>query len=158
MRRLLGFLLAIALLGGCSPNSQQLVLSGVGGQKMNDIQVERTKSDDEESPEEWARVTTEPELLGVYAVRISDGDWPWQVHVSVMEFIRTEPLESELSEAVTAALSAVSGVTKAGREDREQWAIQGNAEGPSLVRAVSSVVDQFAPRTRKTLDQLDSSK
>ena len=123
---------------------------------MTDIQVERVEPADEEILEEWSRVTDEPELLGVGAVRMSDDEWPWQVEVSVMEFIRTEPLESELGEAVTRALTAVPGVVEAVHEDREAWIIKGNADGPALVRAAAAVVDGFSAKTRKAFDELDA--
>ena len=122
---------------------------------MSDINVEKIEPADDEILEEWRRVTVETDLLGVGAVRLADGEWPWQVLVSVMEFIRDEPLESELVEAVSAALAAVPGVREAAQEDRETWVIQGDADGPSLVRAAAAVVDRFAPRTRAVLDELD---
>ena len=125
---------------------------------MSDVKVERIKPIDEEILEEWGRVTSEPDLLGVGAVRIPDDDWPWQVEVSVMEFIRAEPLESELAAAISEALSAVPGVTKAAREDREKWVVKGDADGPALVRAASTAVDRFSLKTRKVFDQLESGK
>lgn len=123
---------------------------------VSDVKIEKVEPADEESLEEWSRVTEEPDLEGVSAVRISDGDWPWQVHVSVMEFIRTEPLESELGAAVSAALAAVPGVREAAHEDRETWIIKGDADGSSLVRAASAAVDRFSSQTRKAFDELDS--
>ena len=125
MLRTIGLFLAISFFGGCGSESRQDPASDVGGQIMSDVQVEKIMSVDQEILEEWGRVTSEPDLLGVGAVRIPSDDWPWQVHVSVMEFIRAEPLESELAVAISAALAAVPGVTKAAREDREQWAIKG---------------------------------
>ena len=122
---------------------------------MSDIQVEKIEPADDESLEEWGRVTEEPELLGVGAVRMDDDEWPWQVQVSVMEFIRDEPLESELETAISRALAAVPGVVEAAHEDRETWIIKGKADGPSLVRAAAAVVDGFSARTRKALDDLD---
>jgi hypothetical protein len=122
---------------------------------MSDIQVEKIEPADDETLEEWSRVTDEPELLGVGAVRTPDDDWPWQVQVAVMEFVRTEPLESELEAAVSRALAAVPGVVEAAHEDRETWIIKGKADGPSLVRAAAAVVDGFSARTRKALDDLD---
>src|SRR5688572_22832872 len=121
---------------------------------MSDIEVEKIEPADEEVLEEWSRVTDEPELQGVGAVRMSDGEWPWQVQVSVMEFVRNEPLESELAAAVSAALGAVPGVREAVHEDRETWIIKGDADGPSLVRAAATAVDRFTDRTRELLDGL----
>lgn len=122
---------------------------------MADIEVEKITSPDEEILEEWGRVTTEPDLFGVAAVRIPDDDWPWQVYVSVMEFV-SEPQASELSAAVTAALSSAPGVTKAVHEDREKWAIKRNANGPALVHAASAVLDGFSAQLRSVFDQLES--
>jgi hypothetical protein len=121
---------------------------------MSDIEVEKIEPADEERLEEWSRVTEEADLHGVSAVR-SNGEWPWQVLVSVMEFVRDEPLESELSEAVSAALVAVPGVREAVHEDRESWIIKGDTDGPSLVRAAAGVVDRFSARTRAVLDELE---
>ena len=123
---------------------------------MSDVKVERIAPADEENLEEWSRVTEEPELEGVSAVRCSDSDWPWQIHVWVMEFIRTDPLESELAAAVSAALAAVPGVREAAHDDRETWVIKGDTDGPSLVRAASAAVDRFSAQTRGALDGLDS--
>jgi hypothetical protein len=122
---------------------------------MNDINVEKVEPADEAILEEWRRATAEPDLLGVGAVRISDGEWQWQVLVSVMELVREEPLESELVAAVSAALAAVPGVREAAQDDRETWVIKGAADGASLVRAAAAVVDRFSPRTRAILDELD---
>jgi hypothetical protein len=156
-RTVVGFFVALSLAGGCTSKSPQSS-SSAGGQIVSDIKVERTQPLDSEILEEWSRVTTEPDLLGVGASRIPLDDWPWQVHVSVMEFIRTEPLESELESAISAALSAVPGVKQAVHEDREQWAVKGNADGPSLVRAASAVVERYSSKTREVLRKLDSNK
>ena len=123
---------------------------------MGDIEVERIEPADEEILEEWSRVTEDPDLLGVSAVRMDNGEWPWQVYVSVMEFIREEPLESELPAAIQAALAAVPGVREAAHEDRETWIIKGDVDGPSLVRAASAVVDLYSPRARKVFDEFDA--
>jgi hypothetical protein len=119
---------------------------------VSDVKVERVEPADKNVLEEWRRVTGEPDLLGVDAIRISDGNWPWQVHISVMEFIRVEPLESELGAAVSAALAAVPGVKVAAHEDRETWVITGDADGPALVRAASAVVNRFSGSAREVLD------
>ena len=121
---------------------------------MSGIDVEKIEPEDDEILEEWRRVTAETDLLGVGAVRIAGGEWPWQVLVSVMEFVRDEPLESELVAAVSAALAAVPGVREAAQEDRETWVIKGDPDGPSLVRAAAAVVDRFSPRTREVLKEL----
>jgi hypothetical protein len=45
--------------------------------------------------EAWERVTGEPDVRGVDAARI-DFAGGWNVTVAVMEFVREDPLESEL--------------------------------------------------------------
>jgi hypothetical protein len=122
---------------------------------VSDIEIERIEPADEEVREEWGRVTEEPDVLGVGAVRMENADWPWQVYVSVMEFVRDEPLQSDLEVAVSTALAAVPGVREAAHEDRETWIIKGEVDGPSLVRAASLVVDGFAPRTRRVFDEFE---
>ncbi|MBL8733967.1 MAG: hypothetical protein JNN13_16465 [Planctomycetes bacterium] len=128
------------------------------GRDVTEIKIEQVEPEDQEIIEEWVRKTDEGDLLGVGSSRSSDPDWPWQVFVSVMEFIREDPLESELADAVTAALARVPGVAEAHQVDREAWAIKGQASGYALTSAAARVVDQFAPRTRVVLDQLDSGK
>ena len=125
---------------------------------MSDVRIEKLIPADEEILEEWARVTSEPDLFGVSAQRGPNADWSWRVDVAVMELIRSEPLESELAAAVSATLAKVPGVKKAAREDRATWVIKGSADGPALVRAASTVVDRFASQTRKVLGQLESSE
>lgn len=72
----------------------------------------------------------------------------WQVGVYVMEFVREDPLESELRRRIAAALESVEGVETAQREDREVWFITGTPSGAALVRAVAEVVDDLADQTR----------
>jgi hypothetical protein len=119
---------------------------------VSDVKVERIEPADKTILEEWSRVTEEPELLGVGALRSAHGEWTWQVHIPAMEFIRTEPLESEFEAAISAALAGVPVVSEAAHEDRETWVIKGNADGPSLVRAAAAVVDRFSSRIREDLE------
>lgn len=120
---------------------------------MDEIRIKRMEPLDEEVIEEWER-STEDEVLGVSCSRSDDEDWPWQVTVSVMEFIRSEPLESELVAAITSALGRVSRVRKVHHEDREAWVVGGDPAGSDLVQAVAEVVDQFASRTRAAVAEL----
>ena len=80
--------------------------------------------------EAWERVTGEPDVRGVDAVRI-DFAGGWNVTVAVMEFVREDPLESELRRRITAALRSVGGVETAGEMDREVWFVTGT---PSAMR------------------------
>jgi hypothetical protein len=114
---------------------------------MDDILVKCIRSEGEE--EEWIRVTEEENILGVCATRTGDGDWPWQVSIYVAEFVRAEPLRSQLVDTITAALASIRGVTRAAQEDREVWAIQGNVGGEALIQACSVALNQLAPLLRQ---------
>jgi hypothetical protein len=108
---------------------------------------------DPEVDEEWLRGTSEPDIRAVSAIRM-DTVGGWQVEISVMEFVRTDPLESELRQRITSALQGVSGVTSAEEEDRETWFITGALSGKALVEAAAQVVDDLADRTRAYLSGL----
>jgi hypothetical protein len=99
--------------------------------------------------EVWTRHTQDRDLLGVEAGRrVGDDEWTWDVLISVAEFVRKEPLQSELFNGISRALRKVSGVTAVAHEDREVWLVQGTPCGDELVRACASVVDRLAERTR----------
>ena len=72
----------------------------------------------------------------------------WQVAVAVMEFVREDPLESELRRRIPVALRSVEGVETAEEYDRELWFVTGTPSGEALVRAVAEVVDDLADQTR----------
>ena len=116
---------------------------------MEDITIKRIEPKDKELLEEWVRVTEEKDILGVCATRTPHSDWPWQVSIYVAEFVRSEPLQSELFDAITSALSSVPGVTRAVQEDREVWAVQGNVAGDALVRACSVALNRLAQSLRE---------
>lgn len=109
------------------------------------VQVSRA---DFEGDESWERVTDEEDLLGVSASRADGEGDGWSVFVSVMEFIREEPLEGELRRRIAAALASVSGATAAVESDREVWWVTGSCSGEALVRAVSAVLNDLAGQTR----------
>ena len=113
--------------------------------------IRRVQNEDPEVTEAWERETDEPDLRNVDALKVPGG---WQVGVWVMEFIRTDPLESELRERMASALRGVSGVTSAEEEDREVWFVTGSPSGQALARAAARVTDEFADRTRAHLDSL----
>lgn len=115
---------------------------------MEDIKVEQVESEDDEALEQWVRVTEEQHILGVCAER-SDGKWPWRVEIFVAEYIREEPLQSELHNAITAALKRVPGVNKAVQEDREVWVVKGKVAGDALVRACSTALNRLADALRR---------
>lgn len=90
--------------------------------------------------EEWERRTAEPNFGGVYASKSRSIGY-WQVSFSILEFVREEPLVSELVAAITDALSMVEGVTRVAGEDREVFAIWGTPKGDDLVRAGALALD-----------------
>src|SRR5467141_3508358 len=83
--------------------------------------------------EAWERVTGEPDLRGVGADRIGwvlgQFQGGWNVTVAVMEFVREDPLESELRRRIAAALRSVDGVETAEEADREVWFVTGTPPG-----------------------------
>jgi hypothetical protein len=104
---------------------------------------------DEPCDESWERLTDEPDILGVSASRITGGKFPyWSVGVAVAEFLRTDPLETELRQRMAAALGSVDGAETVWEDDREVWGVTGNASGEALLRAAASVVDYLAVRAR----------
>jgi hypothetical protein len=113
--------------------------------------VQRIQPDDPEITETWLRETDEPDVRAVEASRISSG---WQVGVWVMEFIRADPLETELRQRMATALRGVSGVTGAEEEDRETWLVTGTPSGRALAEAAAEVVDDLADRTRACVNGL----
>lgn len=112
--------------------------------------VQKVQPLDSGTAEEWIRKTDEPDLRAVSASKLRAGPW-WTVSAWVMEFIRTDPLESELRRRIADALSGVSGVTSVEEEDREVWTVTGTPTGKALVEAVAQVVDDLAPQTRQAI-------
>jgi hypothetical protein len=95
------------------------------------------------------------DIRGISAYRIVLGEQPyWSVEVSLAEFLREEPLESELRRQMATALEAVPGAEVVDEEDRESWFVSGSPSGEALVRAAGQVVDQLAARARAYLDSL----
>jgi hypothetical protein len=83
--------------------------------------------------EAWDRVTGEPDVRGVEADRI-DFAGGWNVSSAVMEFVREDPLESELRGRIAAALRSVEGVETAEELDREVWFVTGTPSGEGCGR------------------------
>jgi hypothetical protein len=100
--------------------------------------------------EGWVRAGGEFEL--VEAVRHPAGFW--HVAVAAMEFVRSEPLESELRAAIAVALGAVPGVETVDEDDREVWLVTGEVSGEGLVDAVAGVIDGRADALARHLDSL----
>jgi hypothetical protein len=107
---------------------------------------------DAELQEEWVRETDDQDVRGVGAWKPYDDDW--RVVLSVAEFLREEPLESEMRRSMRSALTQVQGVREVIEEDREQWIAVGSPNGIDLVRAAAYVVDALADRARAHIDSL----
>lgn len=104
--------------------------------------------------EAWVREVDDQDVRGCGAGRFDAGPWTWQVFVNLAEFVREEPLESEMRRGVDAALRSVGGVTEVAEEDREVWIVQGDPDGRELVRSVGAFLDSIADRASAHLDQL----
>ena len=123
--------------------------------------VREVSADDDDVVEGWIRATNDPERrVTAQLIRLPPGrNRPeevrgWNVTVTVMEFIRKEPLSSELRSRITAALRAVDGVATANEMDTEVWWVAGVPTGPALVRAVAEVLDDFDSRIRANREHL----
>jgi hypothetical protein len=110
---------------------------------------------DEEVLEEWEWRSAEP-LIGGCASQLPRQRYPWQVSVGVMEFVRDNPLEAELREAIFRSLLEVAGVTDVAEEDREVWVVQGVPMGRELLEAVASAVAPLTDRVRAQYQSLPS--
>ena len=127
---------------------------------MND-DIRQIQPDDHEILEEWLRETDEPEARAVGACKVTNWqeevpDWPkggdgWMVDVWAMEFVRSDPLESELRERIMDALRGVSGVTHVAEHDRESWFLTGTTSGEALVSAAAQIVDDLADQIRRAM-------
>lgn len=98
--------------------------------------------EDEDQPQVWG-VHEDDDIRSVWAVRVrNQPEWPWSVSVSVAEFLREEPLQSEFIDAVSAGLQSVRGVRKVVQEDREVWLVSGRLiSGKKLVIAVDKALE-----------------
>ena len=115
--------------------------------------VRRVPDEEVDGEEGWERLIDD-DVRGVEAIKVSDGEWPWQVILAVAEFVREDPLETELRERMAAALRAVPGVTDVAEEDREVWIVNGHPSGEALVSAAAGVVDDLAHRLQDFMEGL----
>jgi hypothetical protein len=118
------------------------------------IEARLIRKSDDGQEEEWTRVTDDNDILGVGATRSADSDWPWQVFISVAEFIRENPLESILVQAITRCLRVTPGVTDVIHDDRETWVLRGDISGESLIVACGNALDELEPQTRAAYESL----
>ena len=125
-----------------------------GEEKKLTIEIKKVTPEDSDILEEWVRVTSEEDLLGVDAARLKQAKWNWQVSISVAEFVRKEPLASALEDKITSALKGVKGVKMVAREDREVWLVQGEVGGEELVWNCSIALEKMAPELRKYMKSL----
>ena len=90
----------------------------------------------------------------VEAVRLrGPGEWPWQVQVSVADFLREEPLDVELGISVDRAIRSIDGVADVQHEEREVWVVRGAPSGEALVHGVAAAMERFAARIRIYLEE-----
>lgn len=121
---------------------------------VNDDRIVQLPGDGVDGVREWVR-ETDDDVRGVGALQLADeGRWTWQIFVSMAEFVREEPLETEMRAAVDQAIRAVAGVTEVAEEDREVWILSGDPMGEELVRSVGAAVDRLAPRARLHIEEL----
>jgi hypothetical protein len=113
---------------------------------MRDDVRQNVPPNDEEMVEEWERSTEEFQLKAVGAWLL-EGD-SWRVWLAMAEFVRRDPLETEMTAGIEAALRSVPGVTGVWHEDREQWVADGAPSGRDLVEAAANFVDSIAERAR----------
>ena len=103
--------------------------------------------------EQWIRETSDPDFRDVEAAKMHEKTW--QVSVRLAEFVREEPLESEMRQQIEATLRSVDGVSDVQEMDREVWTVYGTPLGPELVRAAGEVVDRLADRARDQLEAIE---
>ena len=114
----------------------------------SDIRVSKVEPEDDEILEVWQR-DLDAHLLAFHsvdAVRWKDWNTPWQITFGIGEFIREEPFQTTLDEAIYNALMAVSGVKEAYREDWEVYVVSGEPSGRELVEEVSKAIDGFVAK------------
>ena len=88
-------------------------------------------------PEEaWERLTDDPDVRGIETARV-DEIGGWQVTVWSMEFVRHDPLETDMRRRMATALRAVNGVATADEQDREVWFVTGTPSGKELTEAAA---------------------
>lgn len=149
--RMLWVVFVVALLPACARSGTESATDrSAYGRGVDEIQRVPTDELDDEYVEGWRRRTDEPRFRAVEAYRSDDGDWA--IVVSVAEFLREEPLETELREGVAAAIRTVPGVEGVHHEDREIWIAAGNPGGRALVKAVATFIDELAPRARAAIE------
>jgi hypothetical protein len=117
---------------------------------------EKVPAQDDEVAEEWIRRTSETDVRGIGATKWrGSSEWPWRVTVSAAEFVREDPLERVMRDAIDAALRGVPGVRNVAEEDREVWLVAGDPTGDALVRAAGEAIDRLQADIREHLKSLE---
>jgi hypothetical protein len=134
---------------GSQHDTGVVILLGYSVHQMSNGDVIQAVPQDEELEAEWYRDVGDDDLRGVSAFKPQGDDW--RVVVAAANFIRDEPLETELRRGVDAALRSVPGVTSVLEEDREVWIAEGSPQADLLILAVANVVDGLADRDMKQI-------
>jgi hypothetical protein len=107
-----------------------------------------------EGQEAWVRISTEPPLRSVEAVK-TEGAGGWSIAVAVTGLVRPHHAAyQELRQAIEDAIEGVPGVTEVEHEVNEMWWANGSPSGQDLTRAVAHVLDEHADRLRNHFDNL----
>ena len=118
-------------------------------------EVRRVPADELDGVEGWDRLSDDPEIRGVEAIRAeSNGPWQWSVTVWAMEIVRQDPLEATLQTAIEDQLRNVQGVTSVAHDDREVWIVDGSPSGEELARAAAIAVDGLEADIRSHYEAL----
>jgi len=124
-----------------------------GAETVREVFSDAIDRTDIEGQEAWVRMSTEPHLRSVEAVRSEGGGW--SVGVAVMEFVRPEhAVYQDLVQGIEDAIESVPGVTEVEREVKEEWWVSGTPSGEDLARAVAHVLDEHADRLRDHYNSL----
>jgi hypothetical protein len=110
-----------------------------------EIEVKQIEPQDGEVFEEWLRVCSKEhqDLHSVYAAKIDDEEYPWQLTFSAGEFMREEPFASELSKTITEAIMSVHGAEFTHHDDTEKFIVSGTVSGKELIEKASAAIDTF---------------
>ena len=112
---------------------------------------------DEVLLEQWQRETDESEVRDVEAYRLPHPDYGtvWEIALAAGEFVREDPLRSELSTQLEHALRSVPGVTVVRSTGNwETWMVFGDPAGHELMVAACEVIDRLAPKIRTHIEEL----
>ena len=104
-----------------------------------------SKSKDIDSKREWVRVVTNFDQRGVSLETDSSIDY-WVLWTNISEQLREDSLYEELQIGIETTLRGFNGITHFYPEDREIWRVYGDFDGPAVINAIGSVVDEIANR------------